>query len=176
MMLKHFNRSLFIQMIAALTALFLVYHYTENYEEYYLKNDEARNLLADEEERHKQGKRYLTGKIAALEESKAEFQTILDSGAVKIAKFYQRKQSDWYGEIHDNKHVSIIFGEADAEIRIDGNPIPIEIDGKKTLLKEEGILLENLLDKAGDWQNLTPHKPFKAVDDYSGTFEFMKEN
>ena len=42
----HCNKILMAQMIAALTALFLVYHYTENYEEYYLKNDEARNLLA----------------------------------------------------------------------------------------------------------------------------------
>ena len=54
---KHFNKILIVQMIAALTALFLVYHYTENYEEYYLKNDEARNLLAagegDEEDGEK---------------------------------------------------------------------------------------------------------------------------
>ena len=46
MKLKHFNKILMAQMMAVLTALFLVYHYTENYEEYYLKKNEERNLLS----------------------------------------------------------------------------------------------------------------------------------
>ena len=48
MTIMHFNKSLFVQMIAALTALFLVYHYAENYEENYLKKDESRNLLMED--------------------------------------------------------------------------------------------------------------------------------
>ena len=48
MTIRHFNKSLFVQMIAALTALFLVYHYAENYEEYSVQNDESRNLLMED--------------------------------------------------------------------------------------------------------------------------------